>query len=214
MARKTGSIPEETKKQILEAATEEFYAHGFQNASLRHICAKANVTTGALYAYFKDKNELFANVIAPATGYILNLLKVHYETELATTSENSLSEEDEDFLVTQKILNFYYENKPLCQIVLQNQEHPAVCAFFDELMDRMDQQTLLLFQQMRGSQPMDELSVLDPTTVHWLSHLQVDAIFHIISHDMEPTCAERQLKQIIRFLRAGFISLFQIEKTE
>lgn len=214
MARKTGSIPEETKKQLLEAATEEFSAHGFQNASLRHICANANVTTGALYAYFKDKDELFANVISPVTGYILSLIKSHYEMELATTSENSLSEENEDFLATQKILNFYYENKTLCQIVLHNQEHPAVCSFFDELMDRMDQQTRLLFQQMRGSRPIDEQSVLDPTTIHWLSHLQVDAMFHIISHDMEPACAERQLKQIIRFLRAGFISLFQIEKTE
>lgn len=212
MARKSGSIPEETRKQILASAAEEFAKYGFQNSSLRRICAGAGVTTGALYAYFKDKDDLFANVISPATGYILNLMKDHYEKELAATSENCLSEEDEDFLAMQKILDFYYGNKALCQIVLQNQEHPAVCAFFDELMERMDQQTVFLFQQIHGSQTADTLPVLDPVTVHWLSHLQVDAIFHVISHDMEPACAERQLKQMVQFLRAGFLSLFQIEK--
>lgn len=214
MARKTGSVPEETKKQILTAATEEFSAYGFGNASLRHICSKAGVTTGALYAYFKDKDDLFTQVITPAASYILDLIKAHYETELAATSENTLSEEDEDLLAMRKILGFYYSNKTLCQIVLQNQDHPAVCAFFDELMERMDRQTLLLFRQIRGNHAMEEHPAMDPTTVHWLSHLQVDAVFHIISHDMEPACAEKQMKQMIRFLRAGFISLFQMEQPE
>jgi len=214
MARKIGSVPADTKKQILDAATEEFFACGFGNASLRHICSNAGVTTGALYTYFKDKDDLFAHVIAPATGYILDLIKAHYEAELAVTSENSLSEEDEDFLAMQKILRFYYNNKTLCQIVLQNQDHPAVCSFFDELLERMDQQTLLLFRQIRGRRAMDKHPVMDPATVHWLSHLQVDAVFHIISHDMEPACADRQLKQMIRFLRAGFLSLFQMKQPE
>lgn len=214
MARKTGSVPEETKKQILAAATEEFSACGFGNASLRHICSKAGVTTGALYAYFKDKDDLFTQVITPATSYIMDLIKAHYEAELAATSENTLSDEDEDLLAMRKILAFYYNNRSLCQIVLQNQDHPIVCVFFDELMERMDQQMLLLFGQIRGDKAMEGHSVMDPTTVHWISHLQVDAVFHIISHDMEPACAEKQLKQMIRFLRAGFISLFQMEQPE
>lgn len=214
MARRAGSIPEETKRQILEAATAEFSVHGFAKASLRHICAKAGVTTGAMYAYFKDKNELFAHVISPVTSYILNLIKLHYAAELAATTENAMSEEDEDFLAIQQLLKFYYENQVLCQIALQNQDHPAVCAFFDELMDLMDQQTLLLFQQLRGFQPGDARAVINPSTVHWISHLQVDAVFHLISHNMTPASAESQLKEMVRFLRAGFLSLFQAEKTE
>lgn len=214
MARKAGSIPEETKKQILKAATGEFSAHGFENASLRHICTKAGVTTGALYAYFRDKDDLFANVISPVTGYVLRLLHAHYQAELAATSENSLSEEDEDMLAVQNILGFYYENTALCQIVLQNQEHSAVCAFFDDLMQRMDQQTLLLLRQMRGGRAANVGATLDPATVHWFSHLQVDAVLHVISHDLGRVSAEKQLKQMIRFLRAGFVSLLQIGQTE
>lgn len=211
MSRRSGSTPEETRKQILASAAEEFYTYGFQKSSLRRICTAAGVTTGALYANFRDKDELFAGVIAPVTDYILNLIQAHYEAELAATSEDSLSEEDEDFIAMQKIMRFYYSHKALCQIVLQNREHPAVCAFFDELMERMDRQTLLLFRQMHGGEAAAKLPALDAATVHWVSHLQVDAVFDIISHDMEAERAEKQLIQMIRFLRAGFLSLFQAE---
>ena len=211
MTRKIGSIPEKTKQNILAAATEEFSSYGFANASLRHICAKAGVTTGALYAYFKDKNELFESVIAPATDRILYFLKTHYETELATTSEDALSEEAEDIQATMQILHFYYSNKSLCQIVLQNREHPAVCAFFDGLTECMDRHTHLLFQQMYGNTSEKALPVWDEGTIHWFSHIQIDAILYIISHDLEPAQAEIQLKKMIGFMRAGFIALFQTE---
>jgi len=214
MTRRIGSIPEETKKNILTAATEEFSAYGFAKASLRHICAKAGVTTGALYSYFKDKDELFETVIAPAASYILYLLEKHYETELAATSENTLSEEDEDIQTVIQILDFYYSNKTLCQIILQNREHASVCAFFDELTRCMDQHTLLLFRQMYAGTSEKLLPAWDEGTVHWFSHVQVDAILYVISHDLTPEQAKVQLKKMIGFMRAGFISLFQTETTE
>lgn len=209
MTRRSGSIPEETKKQILAAAVEEFSAHGFGNASLRQICAKAGVTTGALYAYFRDKDALFTSVISPVTGGILHLLKTHYEAELAATSENNLSGEDEDLLASMKILEFYYANRTLCQIVLQNREHWAVCAFFDELTHCMDLHTHLLFRQLRGNTPENDFPVVDDGTVHWVSHVQLDAILYLISHNLEPAQAKIQLEKMICFMRAGFIAVFQ-----
>ncbi|MCR4790946.1 MAG: TetR/AcrR family transcriptional regulator, partial [Treponemataceae bacterium] len=49
----------ETLNKILTAANEEFSQKGFSSASLRTIVKKAGVTTGALYGYFKSKEELF-----------------------------------------------------------------------------------------------------------------------------------------------------------
>ncbi|HHV12296.1 MAG TPA: TetR/AcrR family transcriptional regulator [Clostridiales bacterium] len=51
--------------KILESAKEEFLQKGFANASLREICQKAGVTTGALYKRFSGKEELFAAVLEP-----------------------------------------------------------------------------------------------------------------------------------------------------
>lgn len=47
---------------IINAATEEFCACGFQGASVRRICKASGVTNGRLFHHFKDKNEIFLAV--------------------------------------------------------------------------------------------------------------------------------------------------------
>lgn len=49
---------------ILESARKEFLEKGFEKASLKGICAGAQVTTGALYKRYRGKEELFAAVVA------------------------------------------------------------------------------------------------------------------------------------------------------
>ena len=49
----------ETKIALIKAARSEFIEKGYINASLRSICKKAEVTTGAVYFFFKDKDDLF-----------------------------------------------------------------------------------------------------------------------------------------------------------
>ena len=43
------------RSRLLEAGKEEFRDRGFLKASLRAICKKADVTTGALYFFFESK---------------------------------------------------------------------------------------------------------------------------------------------------------------
>ena len=53
----------DTRAAILKSGTAEFLEHGFKGASLRTICANARVTTGAFYAHFKKKEELFDAIV-------------------------------------------------------------------------------------------------------------------------------------------------------
>jgi AcrR family transcriptional regulator len=52
-----------TRQQILESAYHEIHRQGFQAASLSQILKKAEVTKGALYHYFPDKQTLGYSVI-------------------------------------------------------------------------------------------------------------------------------------------------------
>ncbi len=201
MSRKAGSIPEETKLRLLQASIEEFAARGFQNSSLRRICTKAEVTTGALYFFFRDKEDLFANAISPVTDGIYNIMKSHYEIELLGKD----LEEDEDIRAGEEFFQFYYQNQKLCHIVLNHRDHPAVLSFFDRLTNLMDQQTLLLLNMFPGKVASD--FTFNECTIHWFSHLQIDAVLHIISHDYDQHRSREQLKIMIRFLRGGFLSL-------
>lgn len=60
------SIPDTSiDPRISDCAKREFLQKGYQKASLRDICKKAGVTTGAFYKRFKGKEELFSALVEP-----------------------------------------------------------------------------------------------------------------------------------------------------
>lgn len=56
-------MPEEKKNQILEAAAQEFAAHGYEKAVMNRILERAGISKGAAYYYFEDKADLIATVV-------------------------------------------------------------------------------------------------------------------------------------------------------
>lgn len=205
MSRKAGVVPEETKKRLLKAAEEEFMEFGFQNSSLRRICAHAQVTTGALYFFFRDKNDLFSHVISPVTDQILFLMKMHYVREFSNISRGVGKGSEEAFYTAEKFWSYYFENKTVCSIILKHLEHPVVKEFFEQLLELMDGQSFLLMQQMAPG--MTELEQFTPETVRWISRVLLDGVLYIISQEPEQKQAEEQLGTIIRFIGGGVLGL-------
>ncbi|MFA8451063.1 MAG: TetR/AcrR family transcriptional regulator [Bacteroidales bacterium] len=54
------------KEEVVRVAKREFLENGFQKASLRNIAKEVGATTGIIYTYFKNKDELFEEVVRPA----------------------------------------------------------------------------------------------------------------------------------------------------
>ncbi len=53
----------EQRDAILDAALDEFSAHGFADASINRIIATAGISKGAMYYYFDSKEDLYADVL-------------------------------------------------------------------------------------------------------------------------------------------------------
>jgi TetR/AcrR family transcriptional regulator, transcriptional repressor for nem operon len=54
---------EKTRRQILDAAFNEFYKNGFQGSSINRIVDEAGTTKGALFHHFRGKNDLGYTVV-------------------------------------------------------------------------------------------------------------------------------------------------------
>ena len=202
MSRKAGTISEETKNRLLQAATEEFAEFGYEKSSLRRICKNAEVTTGALYFFFQDKEDLFQSVIAPVTEPILQMMESHYEKERACNWEElgDAGGEEEDIRASFAILDICYGNKKVTDIILSSRNLPVVTAFFDRMIEIMDMQTVHLLKLADEN----SISVQNKYAIHWFSHLQIDAMLNVVSHGLGEEEAKEQLKIAIRFLRGGF----------
>ena len=55
--------PEGTRERLLVAAREVFAEHGFQGATVREICRRANVNLAAVNYHFNNKEALFASAL-------------------------------------------------------------------------------------------------------------------------------------------------------
>ncbi|NEI70729.1 TetR family transcriptional regulator [Rhizobium lusitanum] len=67
--------PQRTQDTILEAATEEFAAHGFGGARVDAIAARAQTNKRMLYHYFGDKEGLYLAVLEATYATIRNAEK-------------------------------------------------------------------------------------------------------------------------------------------
>lgn len=57
------NLSEEKRRRILDAAAAEFAEHGFQEASLNRLIARAGMSKGAMYYYFADKADVYSAVL-------------------------------------------------------------------------------------------------------------------------------------------------------
>lgn len=59
MGRKAGVAPDETRASLLGAAAKVFARRGYDGASIAEITSEAGLTSGAIYAHYGSKAELF-----------------------------------------------------------------------------------------------------------------------------------------------------------
>lgn len=135
MTRKAGSVPAETRAAILSSALQEFKEKGFQHSSLRTIASNAGVTTGAIYCFFRNKDELFDEIIGNATVPFLDFLQRHHEYEMGILASPEVEQGSRDPVIAENIIDFYMKNRDIWEILLHHQEHPSVQKFRKAFMD-------------------------------------------------------------------------------
>lgn len=71
----------EIREEILNTARKEFLAHGFQGTTMRVIARKSGITTSNIYNYFKNKDDLFVELVKPTLNKITFALEemVHFD---------------------------------------------------------------------------------------------------------------------------------------
>lgn len=77
---------QKTREKVLQAARELFVEHGYEAATIRDIAKAAGMSTGAVFASFNDKAELFDEIL------IEDFLAVYEPMTAAVAAAGSLDE--------------------------------------------------------------------------------------------------------------------------
>lgn len=66
---------QQTRTRVLAAARQLFSIHGYEGATIRDIAAAANMSTGAVFANFADKYDLFREILALESGEAMSVMR-------------------------------------------------------------------------------------------------------------------------------------------
>ena len=173
-----------TKDLLIESAMQEFMECGYKKSSVRRICEKAGVTTGALYFFFKDKDDLLSCVVNGPLTKFEEIIGNHFEKI------------DISFLI-EELISLYYRYQEEFTILLHRSEGSAYENVVDRIVELLELKNGELAERLKGIKA-------DPFIIHWISHEQISAFLNLTEHCKSEDEALIKAKTLQKYLTAGW----------
>ncbi len=201
----------ETKTRILACAQAEFSQKGFMRASLRSICKNAGVTTGALYFFFKDKEDLFASIVKEPLERVNAILLMHYQGQRIRMQASVLAMEDFTLCSDkwEQLLPVLYEYREQFLLLLTGAQGSAFETIRDSFVAiEQKENELLVHEMMRRF----HIQSVDASVIRWISQLHVEAFIDIVVHRATQSEAFDYLHQIFPYLASGWCGILGLTR--
>ena len=192
----------EKRGLLIEAAKKEFLEKGYNKASLRGICAKAGMTTGALYFFFDGKEDLYHAIVDGPVKELQGMILKHFLEDRDAMKD---IQQIEDCLVDHKdvsdmFLDYVYAHYDCFQLLLSGSKEGELEKLIDGLVQLAEKNSSTMIELAPGFQ-------LDPFMTHWMSHVTVDAFVHVIKHEKDIEKAKERMGSIMNYLVRGWAEL-------
>lgn len=202
MARETN-----TQDKILHFGRQEFLQKGFQNASLRNIASAAGMTTGAIYTYFKDKNALFEEIVAPVCEQVeklfIELSASYYNADGIVgeiTTQNTAAE-------LHRVYRLIYDNFDIFRLLIVGSEGSSKADFVHTIVDHEVTQTLAYLERLKKDKGID--ARINRTVLHLVSESYINTLLEPVRHNMSYEEAIENLDFLAVFYTGGWKSVFR-----
>ena len=203
-----GDFLKNEKEKLLISAKKEFMEKGYMKSSLRSICKDAGVTTGALYFFFKDKEDLFASLVDRPLNMLFEMLNDYYKKGLESKEvmiEVLNGNYEEDLMASKVVIAFIYQYYDEFILLIQTRQGSKYENCFDEFIALAEKHYRLLadeFSKAKGRQKIDD------HIIHWISHMQIESVIHMLVHEKSEDEAVENYESVTRYIIAGWMSLF------
>ncbi len=195
------------RERLIEAAKKEFLEKGYNKASLRNICAKAGVTTGALYFFFENKEELFAEIVDGPLKGLKELTAGHFRDDREYMSKlDRLSDIDLDHSAeSDMFIEYIYRYRDSFILLLNSAENTVYENCVDEFVEMFEKSIPVMISGMKGY-------TADGYMSHWMAHLTIDAFTNVIRHIDDVDEAKRRMRPILNYLVRGWVDLVMVKE--
>ena len=195
-------------KSILEVAKNEFLANGYRNTSMRTISKKSNIGLSNIYNYFKNKNEIFLEVLKPLLSFIDVLYNNHNTEENLTIDIFSSKEYQQNSILMMVSLVENFRNE--LRLLLFDAYGSSLENFRDDYSDKYTKFSLEYLSAMKLKYPQINLNV-SKFFIHTLSSWMFTIIGEIVTHqELTHQEIEEFMSDYIAFGTAGWKEIIKI----
>lgn len=208
-----------TREKILKQSREEFFREGFRKGSLRHIAANCHLTTGAIYGYFKGKDDLFFRIceeaMKAAEQQFLNRKESYrsYKKLLELRKRGNDADDfiDETVKLHAEAAQMFFEHKNAFYLLFFKSEGSSLEKYIDHLIAN---DVSLFLDMYRDFYQITAISDQSKHAVKLLFTELYQGIAQIVVKYDHYTEAWRSLRIYFRFYLEGFISLILHKELE
>lgn len=190
-------------RSIKKAAREEFLKRGFKDASMRTIAKDANVGLSNIYNYFKNKDEIFIDIVAPARDDLFEFVnEKHTDKYIDFNFMSTFEFQKETVDIYIHLLTKY---KDELRLLLFNSQGSSLENFredFTEYLTDVSNNHIKLVKQY-----YPQAKDISPFFTHALCAFMVSTVGEIITHDLDKDKIREFFQEYFRFQISGWREL-------
>ena len=199
---------DEIYHKILSTARIEFMKKGYMNTSMRTIAKQSEVSLSNIYNYFKNKDEIFKEILLPAVSALDKIMDYHSSEEYLTidvfTSPEYLRRQT--LIFVELIVKFRDE-----LVILLSQSHgSSLEGYKEKYIERHAQSGLNYIRLMKEKYPYISADFSD-FFIHTMSSWWINILEELAMHNINKVELERFVTEYITFATAGWKELMKVK---
>ena len=190
---------------IIEAATAEFLAFGFKDASMRRIAAAAGMSASGLYKHFASKEEMFSALVEPAYQGLLALFRQEAgdQEQFIGTCDLSVWETSNDARLA---VSYIHDHLDAFHLIICKSQGTKYESFLHDLAVLEEKMTLSFMEMLKKHGA--KLNEFSEKELHLLTTTNVNAIFQTVEHDLTREEAMHYADTLDRFFAKAWKEFF------
>lgn len=194
-----------TRERIIGNARKEFMEAGFYKASMRRIASEAGVTTGAIYRYFTDKDELFQAATADAIAALNEIYGEMTESALEEIDIGHSYNRTRSMENLAEIFEVIYEYFDQFYLLIMCSENSARELFLHKLVDEETKSTHLYLEKFKAHH--HSTFEINYAGLHIIIESFITALLEPVRHRMPKEEAKEHIEIIGNFFADGWAGL-------
>lgn len=197
---------DQTRELILETVKQAFLDKGFRGASLRPMAKKINGTTGIIYTYFRNKNEIFETLVAPVIYELEQRLSTR-ELTMAEAAELAHMSPKEWFTKNLKFLLGLIDTYPAeMKLLFLKADGSQYENYKDMLIEKGMTRSLAMFRTLKRSREFQGREISEFFVFNLVSYI-INIVVEILKQDKTKQEIEYYEQEITSFLFSGWKAL-------